>query len=178
MGTGKDIPVLVVSGSTGVGKSTLLAAIHEVLAARDVPHGCIDADALSYAWPMRGAFNRVTMLENVGAVWANFQRAGAACLVFAGVIEYASDLEDLRGVIPGARMTVCQLVASEAIRRARLQTREIGAALEWHLHRTVELQRIIDAEALHDFAVNNDDRAVRDVAIEILEQAHWSPTVA
>jgi hypothetical protein len=144
-----------------------------VLAARAIPHACIELDALACSWPARGHYNEDAALENLAAVWANFRAAGAECLVVGGVMERAADLEGVRGAVPGARITVCRLVASEATRLARVRERERGGGLDWHLHRTVELDRILDANGLEDFTVVNEDQPLRRVAEEVLVRAGW-----
>ncbi|MEO5511337.1 MAG: hypothetical protein ABIS27_11965 [Longimicrobiales bacterium] len=167
------VPVLILSGTVGVGKTTVLNEVHDVLSGARVPHACIDRDAYALSWPARGAFNQHAVLQNVAAVWANFSAAGAERLVIAGVVEQAEDLKDYRRAVPGARLTVCQLAAAEATRCARLQAREAGESLEWHLRRTVELQQIFDETPLYDFTVTNEDGPVRPVALEILTLAGW-----
>ena len=90
---GKDIvPVLVLSGTVGVGKTTVMVELHDILMKADVAHACVERDALAYSWPERGAFNRETVWENLACVWANFQRAGARRLIIAGVVEDHSDV--------------------------------------------------------------------------------------
>lgn len=167
------VPVLAISGPVGVGKSTVLVEIHDVLASHGVPHACVERDALAYSWPPRGYFNEDAALENLAAVWANFRAAGAERLVVAGVVERAADLDGYRRAVPGARITVCRLTAAAATRAARLRGREVGAGLEWHLRRTEELEAILDAVRLDDFAVDNDARPVREVATEVLARAGW-----
>jgi hypothetical protein len=68
---------------------------------------------------------------------------------------------------------VCRLVASQATRESRIRQREIGAGLEWHLNRTVELEEILHKASVEDFQVENDGRPIRDVALEVLEKAGW-----
>jgi hypothetical protein len=48
-----------------------------------------------------------------------------------------------------------------------------GPSRDWHLVRTVELERILDRLAAEDFAVENGDRPVREVALEVLVRAGW-----
>jgi hypothetical protein len=167
------VPVLALSGTVGVGKTTVLVEIHDVLASRGVPHACIERDALAYSWPERGYYNEDAALENLAAVWTNFRAAGAGRLVVAGVVEREADLEGYRRAIPGARVTVCRLVAPEPTRLAWLQGREHGAGRAWHLNRTVELDRILDTVRLEDFTVRNGGRPVREVALEVLAGAGW-----
>jgi hypothetical protein len=170
-----EVPLLVISGTVGVGKSIVLDEIHDVLRAAELPHACIDADALGLSWPTRGAFNQVTVADNVASMWANFRAAGARRLVIAGVVERAEDLAAYQRAVPGARIALCELRASEQTRIARLRTREMGGGLEWHIRRTSELQTILDDAALCDFVVSNDGRNVRDVALEVLIRAGWLP---
>jgi adenylylsulfate kinase-like enzyme len=167
------IPVLLVSGTVGVGKSTILDAIHELLSRAEVPHGCVDADALALSWPRRGDFNQVAVLENVASLWRNARRVGAQRFVIATVVERREELDAYRHAIPHAELVLVQLTAPEAVRVARLRRREIGAELEWHLQRTAGLQRILDDAALHDFAIANDGRPAREVALEVLTRAGW-----
>ena len=173
-----EIPLLFITGTVGVGKSAVLDEIHDVLCSADSAHACIDVDALSHSWPMRGEFNRVSMFENLRCLWANYRAAGALRLALAGVIERSTELAAYREVIPGARITVCRLFASEPTRVARLHTREIGSGLPWHVQRTVELEAVLVATAVHDFEVRNEARSVRDVALEVLGRAGWLAELA
>jgi adenylylsulfate kinase len=167
------VPVIALSGSVGVGKTAVLGEIHDILSGLSVPHACVERDALAYSWPVQGPFNDVLALHNLASVWINFREAGATRLVIAGVLERADDLEGYRRAIPGAAITTCRLVASETTRFARLRSREHGAGLEWHLHRTVELEGILETARLEDFVVTNDDRPLRAVAAEVLARAKW-----
>jgi hypothetical protein len=166
-------PILILSGTVGVGKSTILNEIHAALAQARVPHACVDTDALAMSWPVRGAFNQIAVLDNLRSVWANAHAAGAERLVLAGVVESREDLDAYRRAVPGAQITVCQLVAPEEVRKSRLQQRELGAGLEWHLRRTEELRQILDDAAVHSFSVFNHGRSVQDVAYEALARAAW-----
>ena len=156
-----------------MGKSSVVGEIHDLLCERGVPHACLDRDALMHSWPREGRFNEGLTLRNLRAVWANFHAAGARQLVIDGVIERAEDLEGYRAAVPGAVITTCRLRAPEPTRLDRLRSREKGAGLAWHLHRTVELERILDAGRLEDFIVENGDRPLRAVAEEVLVRAGW-----
>ena len=169
----KSVPVLALSGTVGVGKTTVLVEIHDILSTRKVPHACVERDALAYSWPTRGYFNQGMAIENLASVWANYSRAGAECLVVAGVVEREADLEGYRRAVPGAEIRVCHLTASEYVRIERLKSREPGSGREWHLKRTVELARLIETSRLNAFTVLNDGRPVRDVALEVLTMAAW-----
>lgn len=175
MHTESEVPLLVVSGTIGVGKSAVLDEIHNVLCSADSSHACIDMDALSLSWPMRGEFNQTSVVENLRSLWANFRAAGVHRLAIATVVERSRDLAAYQQAVPCARITLCRLLASEPTRLTRLRRREIGAGLAWHVQRTTELEAILDSAALHDFTVLNEDRPVREVALEVLSRAGWLP---
>lgn len=45
------VPLLLLSGTVGVGKTSVVAEICEILSAREVPHTFVDLDALTCSWP-------------------------------------------------------------------------------------------------------------------------------
>jgi hypothetical protein len=169
----EPVPVIALSGPVGVGKSAVLVEIHDILSELAVPHACVEMDALACLWPEQGYFNEDVALRNLRAVWSNFHAAGARRLVIAGVVERPADLAGYLRAIPGAVVQTCRLAAAEPTRLARLHSREHGAGLEWHLNRTVELERILDEARLEDFTVVNEHQPLRAVAEEVLVRAGW-----
>jgi adenylylsulfate kinase len=172
------LPVLAISGAVGVGKTSVLVELHDILAGGRVPHGCVERDALSYSWPTQGRFNEVIVERNLSCVVANFLEAGAQRLLIAGVIESTADLEVYGRCVPNAAIQVCRLTADLELRRERLRGREKGAGLDWHLDRTAELDAILDSGRLEDFSVDNGARPLREVALEVLTRAGWPPYAA
>ncbi len=79
--------------------------------------------------------------------------------------------------IPNAEIQVCRLTGDLDLRRQRLRMRENGAGLNWHLDRTVELDSILDRAKIEDFTVDNGDRPLREVALEVLTRAGWPPYI-
>jgi hypothetical protein len=57
-----SVPTLLITGTTGVGKSTVAAEINDVLAALKVPNAAVDLDALVWQWPSTSAWNNVERL--------------------------------------------------------------------------------------------------------------------
>ena len=169
------IPVLVLNGSVGVGKTTIGHAISDVLVSARVPHAFVDRDALCVSWPQSGRFNEDMANRNLAAVWKNFRAHDATRLIVAGVLESTHDVEALRGAVPGAAIIVCRLRASAAVREARLRAREHGVSREWHLARSVELETILGRVAVDDFSIENDGRTPVAVAHEVLARAEWPP---
>ena len=169
-------PVLSISGAVGVGKTSVLIELHDILENEKIPHGCVERDALGYSWPTQGRFNEAMIERNLCCVVANFLEAGATRLLIAGVIELPEDLAVYRRCIPNADIQVCRLTADLDLRRQRLREREKGAGLDWHLNRTAELDTILDRARIEDFSVDNGDRPLREVALEVLTGAGWPPT--
>jgi adenylylsulfate kinase len=169
------LPVLAISGAVGVGKTSVLVELHDILVSERISHGCVERDALSYSWPPQGRFNEAIVERNLSCVVANFLEAGATRLLIAGVIEGAADLAVYRRCVPNAEIQVCRLTADLDLRRQRLRMRERGAGLDWHLDRTAELDTILDRVGIEDFSVDNGDRPLREVALEVLARAGWPP---
>lgn len=170
------LPVLLITGTTGVGKSTVAAEVNDVLAALKVPNAAVDLDALVWQWPSTSAWNNDLMFENLAALWPNYRAHGATHLILARVLEDGAELGRYRAAVPGAQITICRLVAPEAARVARLLKRmPPGPSRDWHLNRTVELEAILGRLANEDFTVENGDRSVREVALDVLVRAGWVP---
>jgi len=167
------VPTLLISGTVGVGKSTIGGEIADVLAEREVPNAFVDLDALVWQWPSTSKWNNDLLFENLTAVWPVYAAHGTTRLVLARVLEDPTDLDRYRAAVPGAELTVCRLVADEGARLERLGRRmHPGPSLDWHLHRTIELHDILERAAYEDFVVVNEG-PVRDVALEVLTRAEW-----
>jgi len=168
-----SVPLLAVSGSVGVGKTSVLIEIHDILSTAQVPHGCVERDALGYSWPDHGRFNQEMIERNLACVAKNFLTSGVKYMLIAGVIETSSDLDVYTRCVPNSEIQVCRLTADLDIRHGRLRSREKGAGLKWHLHRTAELDAIQESSGIESFLVDNGHRPLREVAIEVLDRAGW-----
>jgi hypothetical protein len=165
--------VVVLTGTVGVGKSTIGTAAHEILFARRIPHACVDIDWLRMSWPERGRWNYEVAMANLANAWRTFRDAGANRLIIVDVVEQRSHLNRYADAVPGAAIQVCRLTAPATLREQRIAVREQGASREWHLARSVELDAILDAADVADFVVDNGDRPMADVATEVLVRAGW-----
>ncbi|HEX4906776.1 MAG TPA: adenylyl-sulfate kinase [Acidimicrobiales bacterium] len=168
------VPVLLLTGTVGAGKTTIAEAINGELYRRDIAHAALDLDALIWHWPQTSRWHQDLLFENLAAVWSNFAAHGATRLVLARVLEDVGDLDRYRVAVPGAEITVCRVIAPHDMRVERLKRRmQPGEDLDWHLHRTGELHDILERAAYEDFVVENVHRPVRDVALEVLTKAGW-----
>jgi hypothetical protein len=156
------IAVLVISGSMGAGKTTVLGEASDFLAARDIVHAAIDLDALSI-----GHYTGDLATPNLAAVWRNYAAAGVTRLLLA---EADVDRERIRQAVSGAQIVVCRLRASVDTMQERVRVREPGMRQEEFVARVAELERTIGGE---DFSVDNDGRDITEVAREVLLGAGW-----
>ena len=176
MGTGPNgaVPVLLLTGTVGSGKTTLAYEIGDLLAERQVGHAVVDLDGLTAQWPPSSRWNTDLMFENLALLWPSYQAHGASRLVLAHVLEDPADKDRYRTAVPGADLTVVRVVAPEGLRVARLQARmPPGPSLDWHIHRTVELEQLLVKAAHEDFVVANGERTIRSVAEETLTRVGW-----
>jgi adenylylsulfate kinase len=168
-----DVPVLLLNGTVGSGKTTLAWEISDVLSACEVPHAALDGDGFRASWPVTSRWNEDLLFESIAAVWPVQRAHGAERLVIAMVVEDPTDLDRYRAAIPGADITVCRLVAPDDTYRRRITNRmPAGPSRDWHLHRTTELHDILERAGIDDFVVVNDG-AIREVALEVLRRAGW-----
>jgi adenylylsulfate kinase len=167
---------LLVTGTVGVGKTSVAYAIGELLTAAEVPHAVIDLDALCQAWPSPPGdpFNFAMELRNLRSVATNYLAAGTERLVLAGVVENVDDRERYREAV-GVPLTVARLRADldEVGRRLHGRHRDDESGLRWHLHRSGELDAILDAAGVADFEVRTDDRTVSEVAADVAKRTGW-----
>lgn len=163
---------LLLTGTVGVGKTTVAAAVGDLLRQRQVANAVVDLDELRRAWPAPPAdrFNTSVMLGNLSAVAAGYLGAGFSTLVLSGVLETAEDRTRHEQAVR-APLTVCRLVADPEAVHGRLHDRHRGDAdgLGWHLHRAGELAAIQEASAVEDLRLDVTELPVRDAAVAVLD---------
>ncbi len=164
------VPLVIITGSVGVGKTTVATEISELLEQAEIAHAFVDLDALRWCYPRRpdDRFSVGLGMKNLAAIWTNFCEYGAASLVVADVIETRSELDRYRAAIPGADIFVVRLTASLDTLAERLKQRELGVGLAWHLQRAPELSAIMERNRVEDLLVATDGKTVTQVAKEIL----------
>ena len=169
------VPVLVVTGPVGVGKTSVATAVSDLLSEREMPHALVDMDGLRscYPSPEGDPFNIALAMRNLTAVWFNYREAGAARLVLADVVESQREITGYREAIPDGDVRIVRLTASISTIHARLEGRETAENLEWYRHRAVELSEQMDRAALEDARVDTEGKTLRRIAGEILEWAGW-----
>jgi len=170
-----DIPVLLITGPIGVGKTTVAAEVSERLDEAGIAHAMVDIDSLRWCYPRppHDHFRIGLAMRNLAAVWANFRAAGAMRLILADVVESRDHLDRYRVAVPGAEIVVVRLAASLSTLTLRVQRRELGSGLDRNLQRAFELARVMDRNAVEDILVNVDGKAVAEITREVLMRIHW-----
>ena len=170
------VPVLLITGPVGVGKTAVLSEVADLLEAAGVPFAAVDLDDLSWCYPTPPGDDRFRSgltLRNLAAVWRNFRDAGAERLVLARVLESRDELDRHRDAVPGAEITVVRLTAVHATLQERVERREIGLGRAWHSRRAVELARLMDERRVEDVLVRTDGRTVNEIARDVLRRSGW-----
>jgi hypothetical protein len=169
--------VIILSGSMGCGKTTVLGEASDVLSTYHISHACVDLDAIGTVLiPENSAADLVQ--RNLADIYANFVGAGVSRLLLAEAVETRRELDELRHAMPDAEIVVCRLTADLATMESRLRVREPGMNQAKFVARAHELQQILDVAQLEHFTVVNDERSVTDVAHEVLRRAGWLPSGA
>jgi len=164
--------MLVITGSMGAGKSTVMAEASDILIAGGIVHAAVDLDGLGIVHD-GGRRGSDIAFVNLQSLWRNFAADGIDALVVAAAVETAADLDRLRAASAAERVAVCRLRAPIGIMQARVRVREPGMLQAQLVDRVAALERILDAAALEDFSLVNDGAAVTTVAREMLVRAGW-----
>jgi chloramphenicol 3-O-phosphotransferase len=172
------IPVLVITGPVGVGKTSVAAAMSELLANATLAHALIDLDWLRWCSPSPSddPFHIDLGLANLALVWANYYAAGAQRLILTDIVESRALLAQYQAAIPAASITVVRLQASLATIQRRLTGREVGSSLAWHQQRAAELVAQWDAQPVEDLRVDTEEKSALAIAEEILTRSQWLAT--
>jgi hypothetical protein len=124
--------LLIITGSMGSGKSTVLGAATDLLTLRGIPHAAIDLDTLGiYHLPVEVDGSDLGF-RNLQCVWGNYAALGLRRLLLASAIETRTALEACRQAVAAKRTVICRLrVGLETMDAARpfARTRPFSARL-------------------------------------------------
>jgi hypothetical protein len=165
--------LLIITGTMGAGKSAVLAEASDLLAQRRIGHAAIDLDALGLGWLPSGEKNDRVMYRNLESVCKNYEAEGVRRVLLARAMETREELEVCRGAVWAREVVVCRLTASVETMEQRVSGRETGILRGQFIERVAELHRILDGARLENFAVNNENRSLTEVAREVLVKAGW-----
>jgi hypothetical protein len=168
----EQIRLLIITGTMGTGKTTVLLEASDILSAADIIHAAIDLDTLGISHLPEVAADEL-MFRNLASIWSNYQAAGIRRLLLAYAVETAVDLNRIRAAVPDAETVICRVLARMAIAEERVQTREPGMLQGKFLARVGELEKLLDDAHLEHFSIVNDDASITNVAREMLTRAEW-----
>jgi hypothetical protein len=167
------VPVLVVTGPIGVGKTAVLHEADALLIDAGGTHSTVELEEIARCWPKTLEGSRTTFVyRNLAALWANFVAVGCSRLLLSALVEQRSDLRLVSEAIPGAAISVVRLDAPLSVLEQRIRAREPGApedelvgARWWTEH--------LDEVRVEDFVVQTENRPVAEIAREVLQLAGW-----
>ena len=169
------VPVLLLTGPIGVGKSTVADEVALQLLAAGRAYALIEIDWLSVCnpRPSEDRWNDRLAWKNLGDIWPNYVAAGADRLILPYTVENPSDYAPLAEAVPGAALTVVRLRAKVETLLARVTYRELGSLREPFLERSRWHARIMEERRIGDLVVDTDEREVGDIAAEVLRRVGW-----
>jgi hypothetical protein len=165
--------LLIITGTMGAGKTTVLGEASDILALRGIAHAAIDLDALGLAHLPSAAGCDGVMYGNLQSVCENYASLGVRRLLLARAIEDRAELELCSGVVSASNTVVCRLTASIEATERRVRLRESGVSQQDYVARVAELNTILDRAQLENFTITNENRRLTDVAHELLVKAGW-----
>jgi hypothetical protein len=173
----RQVPVLLLTGVVGVGKSVVTGEASRLLREAGIPHAMVDLAVIGTCWPTPpdDPWNEDLIHRNVACMWANFQRAGAGRLLLCRVLEARSLLTQITDAVPGAVITVVRLRAPLEAVRARIVARESGRDPQWYLDAADYLAGRLEDARVEDYVVDNYDRTAKEAAAEVLRVTGWLP---
>lgn len=170
------IPLLLISGPVGVGKTSVGEEVSSALKRRGVAHTFVDMDCLAatYPRPSDDRFGTRLALLNLREVWANCMAAGSRNLIISRVVETQHEVEDIQHMVPNSRPVVCLLRASNLTLVERVRARELGSGRSWHEERAIELAESLEKSAPADFVIDTEGRPLSEIADEVVAKIDWA----
>lgn len=167
--------VLLITGTVGSGKTSVLLEIGEALDHDGCPYAIVDLDWLAWLRPSAasGATVQGVLTANLGHVARTFRAAGVERMALARAVRSTAEVEAIRDALGPCELTVARLVAAPAEIARRLDARDTGAQLAEHHAEAGALAAEAAAAGIGDFVVATDDRAIASVAQEVLVSAGW-----
>ncbi|MEU0569766.1 hypothetical protein ABZ297_30915 [Nonomuraea sp. NPDC005983] len=161
------LPLLWLSGPSGVGKSSVGWEIFAQLSRSGVKAAFVDSDQISLCYPApEGGTHRIRA-HNLAALWANLQREGMQCLVLAGFVDTPEEVREYTGLLPDAMFSLCRLRVASAELRERFLARGWRPDL---VEEAVAEAEALDRGRFPDVCVDTDGLAVSEVAQLVRER--------
>jgi len=168
------IEVIIITGPSGVGKTTVAYEVAAILGDQQISHALIDTDELDRIYPLPKDTDTLSE-NNLRAIWQSFADLGCSRLVLCGVM---TDLENslvwVKRALPEvAKLHPFRLNASFAIIGKNLSKREVGSQLERHIKSSKRAAETISRSQDSATQIDIQEKTVAAIANEILEAANW-----
>lgn len=172
----EPIPVVVLTGTIGVGKTAIAMTMSEILHERHIRHGLLEVDWLGEVYPapyLEDPYSTRFAMRNLAAIWPNFLEVGITRAIVTMTLENHQELRDLRTALSSSNVTVVRLEASSEVRAERIKKRELGTLLKLFLEKTDPLANQMAFLGIGDFVVRNERQKPQEVAEGILNRLGW-----
>lgn len=170
------IVTALLTGTIGVGKTSLAEAMSEELHARGIRHALVDLDWLGQVYPRPDAqdpFNMNLQLDNLAAIWPRFLAARISHALVAGTLDARWQLQGVSKALPQAEITVVRVTAPPEVIKGRLRARGKGSLLDDFLARTDQVAADIEAAGIENLTVSNDGPNLSELAVLTLDRLGW-----
>lgn len=160
---------VIITGPVGSGKTTVMAALTEILEEQNKPCAGIDMDHLRWFFPKQPGdpFGGEVGRKNLAFLAANYRSVGVPVLAIADLVAKETDRQKLVNALPDFTVHVIRLSVPMELVEQRLRERETMERLPWYLDRAPKLERMMDDRNVGDIVIDVGERPARDVATEI-----------
>lgn len=166
--------ILLITGTVGTGKTTVVVEIGEQLTDMGLPNAVIDLDWLG--WVNAGdnfqEYDQLIM-QNLITVWPNYRAIGVAYLVLARGFIHREPVDMLKSSFSNTPITIIRLMPSKETIERRLSQRDSGETLREHLEEMSKFSQLMDELHLEDTSINNDDLSVEETAQQSINFTGW-----
>ena len=171
----KKTYVLVLTGSVGVGKSSVAYAISKIFSGGNISNVVVDLDHIrdAYPKPKNDPFHMNLGYKNLSALWRNYKAVGVTHLIVPNVVENISDLKKIKSAILNTDIKIVRLKADIKTIHNRLRNRDKGESLKWHLNRAIVLTRQLENAKVENFVVDTKNKPILKIAKEIILKLGW-----
>ncbi|WP_204034324.1 hypothetical protein, partial [Sinosporangium siamense] len=169
------IPVLWLSGPSGVGKSSVGWELFTHWTGKGIKTAFVDSDQISLCHPTPESVTHHIGAQNLAAIWPNLRREGMRCMILAGIADTAEQVRQYTDRVPDAAWTLCRLRAGSAELRQRFLVR--GWRLDL-VDAALARAEALDRADFTDMCVDTGGLTVPEVARLIRERAGgWPGTI-
>lgn len=159
----------IITGPVGSGKTTVMAALTELLEKHNQPNAGIDMDHFRWFFPKQPGdpFGGEVGRQHLAFIAANYRSLGIPTLAIADVIENEEGRQKMVETLPDYDVQVIRLRVPMDLIEKRLRIREQNEHLNWYLDRAPELERLMNTGNIGDVVIDVGERTPEEVAAEI-----------